>query len=72
MNLRWFILYGGVTDFNFQNKLCFRLKIIFVLTNSAYVDEMLHHLGLHCVPKYLFSEGLSFQDYYWIQGFEAG
>ena len=34
------------------------LKIDFVLANSADHDEMLHyvafHLGLHCLPKYLF------------------
>ena len=26
------------------------LKICFVLTNSVDPDEMLHHLGLHCLP----------------------
>ena len=34
------------------------LKIAFILANSADPDEMLHiaavHLGLHCLPKYLF------------------
>ena len=34
------------------------LKIVFILANSANPDEMLHdatfHLGLHCLPKYLF------------------
>ena len=33
------------------------LKIVFVLANSAYPDEMLlyasFHLGFHCLPKYL-------------------
>ena len=36
-------------------------KIVFILTNSADPDEMLHfvafNLGLHCLPKFLF--GLS-------------
>ena len=34
------------------------LKIVFILANSADPDEMLPyaavHLGLHCLPKYLF------------------
>ena len=34
------------------------LKVAFTLANSADPDEMLHcvafHLGLHCLPKYLF------------------
>ena len=34
------------------------LKIDFYISNSANTDEMLHyaafHLGLHCLPKYLF------------------
>ena len=34
------------------------LKVDFVLANSADPDEMLHyvafHLGLHCLPKYMF------------------
>ena len=36
----------------------FFLKIDFVVANSADPDEMPHyaafHLGLHCLPKYLF------------------
>ena len=35
------------------------LKIYFILANSADPDEMLpyaaFHLGLHCLPKYLFN-----------------
>ena len=35
------------------------LKMVFTLANSADPDEMLHkaafHLGLHCLPKYLFA-----------------
>ena len=34
------------------------LKIVLILPNSADPDEMQHdaafHLGLHCLPKYLF------------------
>ena len=39
-------------------KYCISLKIDFVVANSADPDEMSHyaafHLGLHCLPKYLF------------------
>ena len=35
------------------------LKIVFILVNSADPDEMppyvAFHLGLHCLPKYLFT-----------------
>ena len=35
------------------------LKIVLILANSADPDEMLpnaaFHLGLHCLPKYLFT-----------------
>ena len=35
------------------------LKIVLILENSADPDEMLHdaafHLGLHCLPTYLFT-----------------
>ena len=35
------------------------LKIVFMLANSAYPDEMppyaAFYLGLHCLPKYLFT-----------------
>ena len=35
------------------------LKINFIIANSAETDEMPHyvafHLGLHCLPKYLFT-----------------
>ena len=35
------------------------LNIVFIFANSADPDEMLHyaafHLGLHCLPKYLFT-----------------
>ena len=34
------------------------LKIVFVLANSVYPDEMrcaAFYLGIHCLPKYAFS-----------------
>ena len=38
--------------------ICFCLKIFFTFTNSVDPDEMQYyasfHLGLHCLPKYLF------------------
>ena len=38
---------------------CMSLKLVFILANSADPDEILHnatfHLGLHCLPKYLFT-----------------
>ena len=38
------------------------LKIVFILANRADPDEMLpyaaFHLGLHCLPQYLFTAGL--------------
>ena len=37
------------------------LKITFILANSAETDEMpraAFHMGLHCLPKYLFSSWL--------------
>ena len=50
-------MYQGVTDYHFQIKMV-SLKITFVLTNSVDPDEMPHytafHLGLHCLPKYMF------------------
>ena len=37
------------------------LKVVFILANSADTDEMQHfaafHMGLHCLPKYLFRTG---------------
>ena len=44
---------------NFLNyDLFLSLKIVLILANSADPDEMQHyaafHLGLHCLPKYLF------------------
>ena len=36
------------------------MKIVFVFANSTDQDEMLHYaafyLGLHCLPKYLFTD----------------
>ena len=32
----------------------FPLKVDFILANSADTDEMLLHLGHHCLQKYLF------------------
>ena len=41
-----------------KKKIFFSLKMNFVLANSEDLDEMQHdatfHLGLHCLPKYLF------------------
>ena len=56
----WSIVYS----YSFQTIFVFQsLKIDFVLASSADHDEMLHyaafHLGLHCLPKYLF-RGLGF------------
>ena len=40
------------------NDVYLSLKIVFILANSADLDEMLpyaaFHLGLHCLSKYLF------------------
>ena len=37
--------------------------MVFTFTNSVDTDEMQHyaafHLGLHCLQKYWFSEGLN-------------
>ena len=49
----WYNMYG--TD----RAVFLSLKIVLILANSADPDEMQHnaafHLGLHCLPKYLFS-----------------
>ena len=47
------------TGYNFEkNSVFLPLEIDFVLANSADPDEMPNyaafHLGLHCLPKYLF------------------
>ena len=52
-------IYQGVTGLNFQIKMYLSpLNDVFILTNSANPDEMLHfltfHLGLHCLLKYQF------------------
>ena len=44
---------------NVQNyDVCLSLKSVLVITNSVETDEMQHyvafHMGLHCLPKYLF------------------
>ena len=59
INFGWPTVYIGVTGYNFQIKIAFLfLKIIFALANGAEPDEMPHyaafHLGLHCLPKYIF------------------
>ena len=49
----------------FQNIALLSLRIDFVLTDSAYPDEMSHsaafYLGLHCLPKYPFRGLLVFK-----------
>ena len=41
------------------------LKIVFIVANSADPDEMslyaTFHLGLHCLPKYLFAQVLVYE-----------
>ena len=62
----WSIVYiEGLQDTILKKILYFFLwRFDFVLANSADSDEMLHyvafHLGLHCLPKYLF-RGFWFQ-----------
>ena len=56
---RHFQIYFFLDTLRVKNDILFlSLKIIFVLTNSADPDEMLHyaafHLGLHCLSKNLF------------------
>ena len=57
----WSIIYilRGHRLYFSKNTVFLSLKIIFVLTNSVDPDEMWHyaafHLGLQCLPKYLFS-----------------
>ena len=45
---------------NFKFNMFLSLKIVFILANSVDPDEMPHtvafHLGLHCLPKYLFMQ----------------
>ena len=42
----------------FQYDVFLSLKIVLIIANSVDSDEMQHnaafHLGLHCLPKYLF------------------
>ena len=39
-----------------SNDVFLSLKIVFILANNADSDEMLpNHLGLHCLPQYLFT-----------------
>ena len=62
-------MYQGVTGYHSQIYF-FSLKIAFVLANSVDPDEMSHytafHLGLHCLPKYMF------RVYYSIQRVKKG
>ena len=51
--------YQGVTGYNLNLRYTsFNKLFVFILANSTDSDEMLHsaafHLGLHCLPKYLF------------------
>ena len=52
------VYYEGLQVIISKNLLLFSLKIHFVLANSEDPDEMPHnvafHLGLYCLPKYLF------------------
>ena len=58
-----YCMYQGVTGYDF--KIFFSLKIAFVLANSVDPDEMSHytafHVGLHCLPKYMFRVYYSIQ-----------
>ena len=61
INLGWSIVFieGSEDKFYIKNIVFLSLKIVFVLTNSVYPDEMLHyyvaiHQGIHCLPKYAF------------------
>ena len=59
VHLGWPIVYiEGSLVILFKNIIFISLKIDFVLANSAEPDEMPHHaafhLGLYCLPKYLF------------------
>ena len=48
------IVYFKGSGYNFLYKGVFlSLKVVLILANSADPDEM-QHLGLHCLPKYLF------------------
>ena len=53
------VLRGNLSQNLKKNDVFLSLKIIFILANSKDPDEMqLHaafHLGLHCLPKYLFT-----------------
>ena len=59
MNPGWSIVYNEASQVIFPNKIVFlSLKIVFVLTNSVYSDEMPHcaafHLGIHFLLKSAF------------------
>ena len=47
-------LQVGISNYN----VVLSLKVVFILANNADPDEMqpyaAFHLGLHCLPKYLF------------------
>ena len=51
-------MYFKASEVNFLNYDVFlSLKVVLILTNSAYPDEMQHpafYLGLYCLPKYPF------------------
>ena len=53
------VLRGNLSQNLKKNDVFLSLKIIFILANSKDPDKMqLHaafHLGLHCLPKYLFT-----------------
>ena len=60
IHLGWFIVHKKGSQVSFPNNdVISSLKLLSILANSADPDEMPHyaafHLGLHCLPKYLFS-----------------
>ena len=58
LSILYFIFRGCQRYFPW-NDVFLSLKIVFILANSADPDEMPHyaafHLGLHCLPKYLYT-----------------
>ena len=64
----WCIYWGSHVIISKKIILFISLKI-FVLANSSDPNEMLRHetfhLGIHCLPKYLFGGFLSFNNLTW-------
>ena len=59
MNIPFCILRGHRLKF-LDYDVFLSLKVVLILANSANPDELQHyaafHLGLHCLPKYLFRD----------------